>query len=139
LVNKDFFASHDGPVPTRQKRERARRFNVPALARRLLPSIVREGRLVDLKPDRATSEIMTYFLQHPTVADTLEGIARWRIMLQKIEQTVDETAAALRVLVKDGLIDEVKRASGEPLFRLNGRKRKEAERLVSRGVREGAE
>jgi len=104
-----------------------------------IPRLVRDGRLVDSKRDRATREIMTYFLQHPAFADTLEGIARWRLMLQKIDQTVDETAAALRALVKDGLIEEIKAASGEPLFRLNARKRKEAERLVTRNGGERAE
>ena len=75
---------------------------------------------------------MSYFLRHPAAADSLDGIARWRLMLQKIDQTVDETAEALRALVQEGLIEEIRSASGAPVFRLNASRRAEAERLLNR-------
>lgn len=81
--------------------------------------------------EKVAREIMTYFLRHPVAADSLEGIARWRLMLQKIDQTVDETAAALRMLVEGGLMEEIRNGLGEPIFRLNPNKREEAERLLS--------
>ena len=75
---------------------------------------------------------MSYFLRHPAAADSLDGIARWRLMLQKIDQTVDETAEALRALVEEGLVEEIRSNSGAPVFRLNASRRAEAERLLNR-------
>lgn len=72
-------------------------------------------------------EIMSYFLNSSGAADTLEGIARWRLMQQRIDRTVDETSSALRLLVSRGLIEEVPSGAGPALFRLNASKRAEAE------------
>jgi hypothetical protein len=87
---------------------------------------------VDLDPntEKVAREIMRYFLRHPVAADSLEGIARWRLMLQKIDQTVEETAEALHALVDADLMEEVQGPSGEPVYRLNASKREEAERLL---------
>lgn len=45
-----------------------------------------------MKPDRVDSklalEILQYYLRHPEAADTLEGVARWRLLEQRIHHTV---------------------------------------------------
>lgn len=63
-------------------------------------------------------DIVRYLVQHPEAADTLEGIARWRLAQQNIERTVDETAAALRLLTERGLVDEIRTGAGPAVFRL---------------------
>lgn len=78
-------------------------------------------------------EIMRYFLDRTEAADTLEGIARWRLMQQSIERTVDETASALRLLIARGHIEEVRTGVGPALFRLNAGKRAEAEASLGTG------
>lgn len=63
-------------------------------------------------------DIMRYLVQHRDSADTLEGIARWRLAQQTIERTVDETAAALRMLTERGLVDEIHTGAGPTVYRL---------------------
>lgn len=77
--------------------------------------------------ENVAREIMSYFLNSSGAADTLEGIARWRLMQQQIDRTVDETFSALRLLVSRGLIEEVESGAGPSIFRLNASKRAEAE------------
>ena len=85
---------------------------------------------MDPRTQSVAREIMSYFLDHPEATDSLEGIARWRLMLRQIDRTVEETAVALRFLIKEDLIEEVQSQSGPPLYRLNSGKRKEAELIV---------
>lgn len=63
-------------------------------------------------------DIMRYLVEHRESADTLEGIARWRLAQQTVERAVDETAAALRMLTERGLVDEVRTGVGPTVFRL---------------------
>ena len=70
-------------------------------------------------------EIVRYFRQSPDTADTLEGIARWRLMQQTIDLTVDETQAALQLLIERGLVEEIRLAGGKTVFRLAADKRAE--------------
>jgi hypothetical protein len=82
-------------------------------------------------PD-AIGEILTYFVEHPAAADSLEGIARWRLMQRKIEKTVIETEKGLNWLVARGfLLREVRRSAGS-IFRLNPDRQDAAKRLVQR-------
>jgi hypothetical protein len=90
---------------------------------------------VDSRTQSVAREIMSYFLEHPETTDSLEGIARWRLMLRQIDRTVEETAAALRALIQDHLIEEVRSQSGPSLYRLNPRKRNEAELIFQKTKR----
>lgn len=72
-------------------------------------------------------EIIRYFLQRPDAADTLEGIARWRLMQQTIDRTIEETLAAVRLLIERGQIEEMRLAGGAIVFRLLRDKATDAE------------
>lgn len=85
------------------------------------------------KSETVAREIMRYFLDRTEAADTLEGIARWRLMQQSIERTVDETASALHLLVERGVIEEVRTGAGPTLFRLNAEKRAAVEASLGAG------
>ena len=75
-------------------------------------------------------EVMHYFLQHPTSADTLEGIARWRLFEQRARDVVTETDAALALLVERNILEEICTRGVPPLYRLNPEKIDEARRLM---------
>ncbi len=65
------------------------------------------------KQEEIFKRIIDYLRKNPEAGDTLEGICRWWLQFEYIEQTVDEVAVALDVLVKKGLIkrQEVKGSS----------------------------
>lgn len=72
-------------------------------------------------------EILRYFARNPRAADTLEGIARWRLLDQVIRQKIEETHVALEWLVGRGFLLESSGAGTDPLFRLNPHRTTEAE------------
>src|SRR6266542_2047859 len=74
----------------------------------------------DQPPDRAmASEILIYFLRNPQAADSLEGVARWRLMDEVIRRKLDETEAALEWLVAEGYLTTSTSPGGTTTFRLN--------------------
>jgi len=75
-------------------------------------------------------EVMHYFLQHPTAADTLEGIARWRLLERRARDVVTETDAAVAVLVEQNILEEICAHGLPPLYRLNPEKIEDARRLM---------
>lgn len=86
--------------------------------------------------EKVAREVMSYF--HSTAAvDTLEGIARWRLAQQRIDHTVDETSAALQLLMTRGFVEEVLTGVGQTLYRLNASRRGEVEALLSAARRGG--
>jgi hypothetical protein len=78
-------------------------------------------------------DIMRYFVQHPAAADSVEGIARWRLLQQRVQDVVQETDAALALLVGRDIILEIRTGSAPPLFRLNPEKSDEVRRLLEGG------
>lgn len=51
-------------------------------------------------------EILQYFMQHPQASDDLEGIARWRLLQQRVFHQVEEVSHALELLVKMDLLQQ---------------------------------
>ena len=76
-------------------------------------------------------DILTYFVRNPAAADSLEGIARWRLLEQAIHRSLVETEDALDWLVEQGFLDEVRGSHRSALFRLNPKKQKQAESLLT--------
>ncbi len=76
------------------------------------------GGRVNNRISEVAEDIVRYLVQHPGAADTLEGIARWRLAQQTVERTVDETAEALRLLTERGLVHEIRSGAGPAVFRL---------------------
>jgi hypothetical protein len=81
-------------------------------------------------PDVAR-EILTHFLSRPQVIDDLTGIARWRLLRQRMEGTVRETHYALEWLRKRGFLVAIDREAAGPLFRLNPERADEAASLLA--------
>jgi hypothetical protein len=49
--------------------------------------------------------IQRYLASHPLAADTVEGVARWWIPRQRLEETLARTEAALERLVVRGVVE----------------------------------
>lgn len=75
----------------------------------------------------ATREILSYFLRHPSAADSLTGIARWRLMEEAVRQSVETTETALNWLISEGYLNEESRVGTERIFQLNTARLKDAE------------
>ena len=75
-------------------------------------------------------ETLAYFLRNPAALDSLEGIARWRLLEQAIHKNLTETQEALEWLVSRGYVVEEGRPSTPRMFRLNPDKLHEAESLM---------
>jgi hypothetical protein len=108
-----------------------------SLARRVihLPSYWTriEGQLKVEDPDEASKsvkEILSYFLRNPEAVDSLEGIARWRLLEQRIHANFAETQGALQWLVKEGYLIEIKHPHSAVLFRLDAEQRERAQLLL---------
>jgi hypothetical protein len=54
--------------------------------------------------DPVAASVLGYFRRHPRCVDDLEGIARWRLLDERVDQVVSETARALKRLVSQGLL-----------------------------------
>lgn len=80
-------------------------------------------------------EILGYFLRNPRAADSLEGIASWRLLDETIRQRVEDAQHALDWLVAEGYLRERIGAGTVPLYSLNHVRRGDAEAIVKQGGR----
>lgn len=83
----------------------------------------------DDQPPRA-AEILEYFVRNPRAADSLEGVARWRLLEEAVRRNVEEVAESLHWLTLHGYLVRQTPAGSEPIFSLNEARRAEAERLL---------
>lgn len=70
--------------------------------------------------------VLSYFLRQPESADSVEGIARFRLLEEQVYQTIEETQRALDLLVSRKLLIRQDIPASRPLFRLNQTKAGEA-------------
>jgi hypothetical protein len=88
------------------------------------------------RPDEEVArEILRYFLRHPEAADSLAGIARWRLMQESVRHSVEKTGEALRWLIDEGYMREETRLATGQIFQLNSARRKAAEEFLRQGRR----
>jgi hypothetical protein len=80
-------------------------------------------------PARA-EEILRYFTRHPQAADTLEGVARWRLLEDRVQRSVEGINDALDWLVAQGFLLQELTAGSGAIFRLNQQRISEAEELL---------
>ena len=79
---------------------------------------------------RAIRDVLAYFVLHPAAADSLEGIARWRVQQQSVPQIVERVDHALAWLVDAQLVVREDRVGGAPTFRLAPLRAEAARRLL---------
>jgi hypothetical protein len=62
-------------------------------------------------------EILRYVERHPRSAETPEGIARWWLSRQRLEEAIDAVRAALDELVSEGKLERHVITGGTPVYR----------------------
>ena len=75
-------------------------------------------------------EVLRYFVHNPQAADSLEGVARWRLLEETVQRHVEATHQALNWLVAQGFLRQVTSPGTGPIFSLNAERRGEAERFL---------
>lgn len=82
-------------------------------------------------PARA-AEVLRYYVENPGAVDTLEGIARWRLLDDFVRRRVAETEEALQWLVEHGYLERGDALpAGTPVYRLSTRGAGEAARVLT--------
>jgi hypothetical protein len=89
------------------------------------------ARKISIPTKKLAKEILSYFLRNPQAADSLKGVAQWRLLEERVRRQVDATDAALQWLVKYGFLIRVSPCFTEPVYRLNAQKRGEAEQFLN--------
>jgi hypothetical protein len=75
-------------------------------------------------------EILEHFLRNPEAADSLLEIARWRLMQENVQRTVNATQTAVNLLVAEGYLQQETRLGSGQIFQLNPNRRSAAESFV---------
>jgi hypothetical protein len=84
--------------------------------------------------EEIAKQILRYFLRNPQSADSLEGVARWRLLEENVHQAMVETQSALEQLVAEGYLQVVSVPGSELIYILNTTRHKEAEAFAGSGV-----
>jgi hypothetical protein len=64
-------------------------------------------------------DILTYLENHPEASDTMQGIGRWWTTGEAEEPQQAEMAAAVALLVDEGVLMEIRRTGLPPYYRLH--------------------
>jgi DNA-binding transcriptional regulator PaaX len=72
-----------------------------------------------------SQEILEYLNKHPEASDTLEGIAEWWLLTQRITCEIKRFKAAVFKLIEEGWLIESKSKNSNVYYRLNSEKRRE--------------
>ncbi|HSS99403.1 MAG TPA: hypothetical protein VLK33_20350 [Terriglobales bacterium] len=87
-----------------------------------------------IEPDPVVvKQVLEFFVHNRKAADTLEGIARWRLLQQEVRRNVQQTEQALGWLVEQGLIEELQPPGYQTsVFRLNPERQEDAVQFLAK-------
>ena len=74
--------------------------------------------------------ILSFYLEHPTLVETNEGLARWRLLEERIDRTLRETQEALDWLVANEYLRQIPRRGSSSVFMMNHERWQDARRFV---------
>ena len=74
---------------------------------------------------RILCDILTYLADHPEASDTIDGIAQWWLLEQRIRQEIPAIEKALTELVAKGFVLEQRGSNGRNHYRINRHKQKQ--------------
>ena len=84
------------------------------------------------RPPRRARDILQHYLENPLTADTLEGVATWRLLEDIVRAGVREIDEALEWLVSHGYLKRsAGRGAAPPLYTLNDERRADGQRLIT--------
>ncbi len=93
------------------------------------------GTDVDLK---LAKDILRHYLRNPQVVDSLEGVARWRLLDERIHETVAEVQKALEWLVDQGFLERKTYSAARSLFCFTpGQESRAKSFVLDAGAKEG--
>lgn len=72
------------------------------------------------KQKEISKKILDYLRKNPDAGDTLEGISRWWVQSEYIEQLVDEVASVLERLTKEGVVKKQEVKGGTSVYKVCG-------------------
>jgi Fe2+ or Zn2+ uptake regulation protein len=72
---------------------------------------------VKKRDEEISEQILKYLQKNPDSGDTLEGIAKFWLGFERIDQYVDKVKDALEGLVKKGLIRRLEAQGGKPIYK----------------------
>jgi hypothetical protein len=73
---------------------------------------------VNKKDKEISEQILKYLQKNPDSGDTLEGITKYWLGLERIDQSVDEVRDALEGLIKKGIVMRVDLKRGMPIYKI---------------------
>jgi len=74
-------------------------------------------------------DILRYFLRNPEAADTVEGVARWRLVDEQIYRSLGRVNRAMAWLVSQGLLVK-EEVANSTIFHLNQNALRKIERFL---------
>lgn len=75
-------------------------------------------------------DILRYFTRNPTAADTVEGLARWRLVDEVIHKNLKKVASAVAWLVSQGMLVEESTSPSTKVVLLNEQQLSKVERFL---------
>ena len=76
-------------------------------------------------------QVLFYFMRNPQAADSLEGIARWRLLEERLQRSLQKTDAAVKWLVTKGYLQEIRPVGCVQLYRLDPRRQDDAAKFLA--------
>jgi hypothetical protein len=83
---------------------------------------------------KTVREVLRYFTRNPQAADTIEGVARWRLLDERIERNIAQVSQAIAWLVSRGFLAREFTSPSTSIFRLNRQERQRANRFLQVGA-----
>ncbi len=75
-------------------------------------------------------DVLRYFTRNPNAADTVEGLARWRLVDEVIHSNLKQVASAVAWLVSQGMLVEESTSPQTKVVRLNEQQLGQIERFL---------
>jgi len=80
--------------------------------------------------DALAKQILRYFLRNPQAADTLEGVAHWRLLDERVHQRVEDISQTLEWLVANGYLRKMTRVGSRTIFQLQQENQINAQKFI---------
>jgi hypothetical protein len=69
-------------------------------------------------------DILAYLSENPAAEDSIEGIAEWWLLQQRVKERVPQIQQAISKLVEKGLVIERKSRGSRARYRINRRRKR---------------
>ena len=85
-----------------------------------------------VKISEISQEILRYLREQPDASDTLEGIAEWWLLSQRITYEMKRVRTAVSELLEEGWIIEIKGENSTTRYRLDPKKHGRGKSCISK-------